>query len=81
VDEPWRDLRVGGRLRVVRFPSDWGRPGYHVPPRTRRPYRRPIERGRPVRVYEVNEGGLPWVRCRFRLAEGWEHHSLAVNED
>ncbi|MFO0798315.1 MAG: hypothetical protein U0804_12630 [Gemmataceae bacterium] len=81
MSEPWRELRVGDRIRVVRLPSGWGRPGYHVPTCTRRLFRRLIERGRPLRVYEVDEDGLPWVRCRFRLAKGWEHHFLAVNDD
>ena len=81
MSEPWRVLRLGDRIRVVRFPSEWERPGYHVPPCTRRLYRLLIERGRPVRVYEVDEYGLPWVRCRFRDSNGWEHHFLAVNDD
>jgi hypothetical protein len=79
--ESWRDLRVGDHIRIVRYPTDWERPDYHVATCTRRLYRRLIARRRPVRVYEVDGDGLPWVRCRFRLARGWEHHFLAVNDD
>jgi hypothetical protein len=80
VGESWQNLRVGDRIRIVRLPSDWEQPGYHVPPCTRRLYHLLIERRRPLRVYAVDEDGLPWVRCRFRRG-GWEHHFLAVNDD
>jgi hypothetical protein len=82
MNEAWRNLRVGDRIRMVRLPSAWQQPGYQVPRCTRRLYRRLIERRRPVRVYRIDEGGLPWIRCRFRQADGaWEHHFLAVNDD
>jgi hypothetical protein len=40
-----------------------------------------IARCRSLRVYEVDEWGAPWVRCRVRQADGgWEHHHLAFVE-
>lgn len=28
MDEPWRDLRVGDQVKIVRLPSWYGRSGY-----------------------------------------------------
>jgi hypothetical protein len=82
MSKSWRDLRVGDRIRIVRLPTGWERPGYHVPPATRRLYRLLIDRHRPVRVYEIDQSGLPWIHCRFQKRGGsWEHHFLAVNDD
>src|SRR4051794_3607054 len=82
MSESWRDLRVGDRIRFVRMPTEFDGPGYHVHPETRAVYRRLIERRRPVRVYEVDEWGAPWIRCRFKREDAsWEHHFLAVNHD
>ncbi|MCE9555467.1 MAG: hypothetical protein K8T91_19135 [Planctomycetes bacterium] len=80
--EPWRQLRVGDRIRIVRMPSDADRPGYTFHPETRRLYRRLISRNRAVRVFQVDEYRLPWIQCRFRRRNGgWEHHWLAVDDD
>jgi hypothetical protein len=82
MNEPWRQLKVGDRVRIVRMPSGVDEPGYRFPAETRRLYERLIERGYPQRIYEIDEWGLPWIDCRFRLADGqWEHHLLAVNDD
>ena len=80
--EMWRDLRVGDRIRIVRLPSGVDRPGYVFHPCTRRLYKKLIARRRPLRVYEIDEWGLPWIACRFRKEDDtWEHHFLAVNDD
>ncbi len=82
MDESWRDLRVGDRIRLVRMPSEFDQAGYYLHRDTRRVYKRLIERRRPVRVYEIDEWGLPWIECRFRRKDGWwERHSLAFNHD
>jgi hypothetical protein len=80
--EPWEDLRVGDRIRIVRMPSFADTPGAAFFPETRRLPKKLIARRRPVRVFQLDEYGLPWIRCRFRLRNGsWEHHWLAVNDD
>jgi hypothetical protein len=82
MNERWCDLRVGDRIRIVRLPSEWNLPGYHVPPCTKRLYQRLIARRRSVRISEIDELGLPWIRCQFRSRSGgWEYHFLAVNDD
>ncbi|MBN9520545.1 hypothetical protein J0H58_18805 [bacterium] len=81
-NDDWKRLRVGDRIRFVRMPWYTDTPGYTFPPETRRLYKRLIARGRPARVYEIDEYGLPWIRCRFRRRNSvWEHHFLAVNDD
>src|SRR5207237_7537709 len=80
--ERWYQLRVGDRIRIVRMPSDANTPGTTFFPETRRLYKKLIARRRPVRVFQIDEWGLPWIRCRFRLKDGsWEHHYLAVNDN
>jgi hypothetical protein len=80
--EPWRGLRIGDRVRIIRMPSDASTPGVSFFPETRRLYRKLIARSRPVRVFQIDEYGHPWVQCRFRLKDGrWEHHWLAIHDD
>jgi hypothetical protein len=81
VAEAWQDLRVGDRIRLVAEPPEWRQqPGYQLPPCTRRLWRLLIARRRPLRIYEVDEWGVPWARCRVRGRGGWEHHYLAIVE-
>jgi hypothetical protein len=81
MNEAWRGLRVGDRIRFVAMPPEWDRPGYYVHRDTRRLVRRLIERRRPLRVSKVDEWGVPWVECRFRRpAGGWVYHSLSIIE-
>lgn len=80
--EAWQDLQVGDRIRIVRMPSGVDEPGYTFHPETRRLYERLIERGYAQRICLIDQWGLPWIRCQFKLADGrWEYHSLAVNDD
>lgn len=80
--EPWRDLQVGDRVRIVRLPIGVDEPGYTFHDCTRKLYRNLIARGRSVRVCRIDDWGLPWIRCRFRRKDGrWEHHSLAIADD
>ena len=82
MDEDWRDLRVGDRIRLVAMPAEFDRPGYVLHPSTKQVYGRLIARRRPVRVVEIDPWGLPWIRCRFREADGrWADHNLAFDHD
>jgi hypothetical protein len=81
MDTAWQALRVGDRIRLIAEPPEWRQPGYHAPPDTRRLVRRLIARGRPLRICEVDEWGVPWVRCRVRRRTGsWEQHFVAITE-
>jgi hypothetical protein len=80
--EQWRELRVGDRIRIVRMPTGVDAPGYTSHRDTRRLYQRLIARRRSSRVFEIDDWGLPWIRCRFCRKHGiWEYHSLAINDD
>jgi hypothetical protein len=81
VPGPWRRLRVGDWIRIVRMPSDASKPGCTFPPETRALYRRLIARRRPLRVFRKDDDGLPWVRCRFAVRGGREYHELAIMDD
>ena len=49
---------------------------------TRRQYKKLIARRRPVRVFEIDEYGGPWIHCQFRDKNGnWEYHVLCVDDD
>jgi hypothetical protein len=79
--EDWQRLRVGDRIRLVAEPPEWQRPGYQLPRCTRRLWLLLIARRRPLRIYEIDEQGAPWVRCRVHGRDGgWEHHFLAIVE-
>jgi len=81
-EEQWRKLKVGNRIRIVRMPSEFSRPGYSVAGFTKKLYRDLIARGRSLRIAEIDTDGRPWVSCRFRLKDGrWDYHYLAVDDD
>ena len=45
-------------------------------------YKRLIARRRPVRVFRLDDWGLPWIRCNFRKKDGgWGYHTSAFNHD
>jgi hypothetical protein len=82
MNEEWRKLKVGDRVRVVRMPSGVDEPGYTFHRDTRKLYKRLIARGYTQRISKIDPRGVPWIECRFRLPDGrWEYHSLALNDD
>jgi hypothetical protein len=48
---------------------------------TRRLFRRLITRRRSLRICEIDDDGLPWIRCRFFHRGRWEHHALTIIEN
>jgi hypothetical protein len=80
--ELWKQLRVGDRVRLTEVPPEFLQEGYHIHKDTMRVYKRLVARRRPLRVYEIDEYGHPWVECRFRRKNGkYEIHWLAFNHD
>jgi hypothetical protein len=80
--ESWCELRIGDRIRLVAMPTEFAQAGYLLYPCTRRVYERLIARRRPVRVCRIDDWGIPWIRCQFRLKDGRRgYHSLAFNHD
>jgi hypothetical protein len=34
-----------------------------------------------MRICEIDDWGMPWIRCRFRRKNGrWVHHGLGLDE-
>jgi hypothetical protein len=55
--------------------------GYNIHRETWQLYKRLLARGRPMRICEIDDWGLPYVCCRFRRKNGrWEHHWLGLDE-
>jgi len=80
--EPWRELRVGDRIRIVKLPSYPPASWFKKFPETRRLDRKLIARNRAVKVYQIDKFGVPWICCVFRdKRTGWECHFLAVDDD
>jgi len=76
----WMQLRVGDFVRLVEFPPEFLLPNRGIHRSTRQVYKRLLARRRPLRVYEIDETNLPWIRCQFRRKNGfWEYHYLAIN--
>ena len=79
--EPWRDLRVGDRIRIVRIPSP-DVLGFDLRRNTKQFYKRLITLRRIVTVNEIDQWGVPWIQCRIRGDTGkLEYHFLAINDD
>lgn len=82
MNEPWRDLRVGDAVRIVRLPGEFDRPGYRVHPSTRRLYERLIAGGKTFRIREIDQWGYPRIHVRQRCKDGSVgHHTLALCDD
>lgn len=78
--EMWRELKVGDQVRLVAIPPEFLREGYGIHKETMRLYKKLLARRRPLRVFQICDWGLPWIRCRFQRKNGqWEWHSLAIN--
>lgn len=80
--ELWRSLRVGDRVRLIEYPTEFLQPGYYIHPDTVRVYKGLLRRKTPLRVYEIDEYDSPWIACRFRRRNGgYEWHTLRVDHD
>jgi hypothetical protein len=70
----WRRLRLGDRIRVVRFPE------FTMHADTKQAYQYLVGRQRPVTVSNVDEDGMPWIRFRTRDEDGRvSHHGMLIN--
>jgi hypothetical protein len=77
----FRDLKVGDKVRLVEIPKFY-RVGYNIHRDTMWVYRQILARKRPMRIWLIDEWGLPWVQCRFRRKDGrWRHDSLGLDKE
>jgi hypothetical protein len=80
--EPWRNLKVGDRVRIARLPSRESLDGYVLPADTRRIYRLLMKRKRILEIDEIDKRWrLPWIKFTLKTEDGLEHHWLALNDD
>jgi hypothetical protein len=75
-----QSLKVGDLIRFISIPEEWSRPGYWVPASSRAFMKAMIKRGRPARVYKIDESGQPWIRARLRQRGMVGYHSWSVFE-
>jgi hypothetical protein len=81
MDEPWRELRVGDQVRIVRRPQQ-GMPWSRLDNDARRLYDRLIAEGVVLAVSEIDEWGCPWIEYHWRHEDGsLEYHQLAIDDD
>lgn len=62
MDERFRQLQVGDQIRFLAIPG-LGVPGFYLHEDTRRLFERLVAEGVSLRVYRIDESGLPWVKC------------------
>jgi hypothetical protein len=78
--ELWRVLKVGDQIRLFEIPPEFSQKGYYIHRDTMRIYKKLLARGRPLRIRDIDEYGLPWISCRVpRTGGDWEWHWLAFN--
>jgi hypothetical protein len=74
-------LNVGDLLRITGHIPHYGK-HHTLLPETIRVWKKLAKRGRPVRIFKIDEYGMPWYRCRFKRKNGgWEHHWLNVMDE
>lgn len=74
-------LSVGDHVRILGIPGICIK-GYRLHPDTKRAYKTLIARGRSVRIYKIDENGLPWFNFRIKTKNAtWEYHSMCIAID
>ncbi len=84
LNDDWRFLRVGHRIRFIRLPTEFGALASDtvLAPEEVRLYKKLISRGRPACVSEIDKDGRPWICVRFRQSNGrLDIHFLAVDDN
>ena len=80
--EPWRNLRIGDRIRITHILSEYLKPNYTFPDETRELYEHLIERRQILTIDEICDHNLPWVSYEQTMDDGEVvYHSLAVDDD
>jgi len=79
--EDWRQLKVGDRVRIVRLPSEFSQPGFHVDNDTVSFYRHLIDSGCVLKVTEIDPKGRPRIEYEWKKLTGIESHGLLINDD
>ena len=75
-----KTLKVGDKVRFISVPKEWSDPKITVHRDDVKFMKAIIARGRPSRIYEVDEYGTPWVAMRLQGLSGLEHHTWGIME-
>ncbi|MFO0914793.1 MAG: hypothetical protein U0795_17675 [Pirellulales bacterium] len=84
MDELWRALRLGDRVRMVHMPNDFSvkTGGYLLHPETEEFYRHLIDESAVLTISKIDAWGVPWIDYTWVRIDGTEElHSLALNHD
>ncbi len=73
-------LKVGDKVRFTSIPEEWNRLRITLHRDDLAFMKYVIARGRPSRVYEVDENGIPWVAMRIQGPKGLEFHTWGIFE-
>jgi hypothetical protein len=79
MDERFRTLRVGDRIRILAVPGQ-GLPGFYLHEDTRKLFERLVGEQTILQVYRIDEWGLPWVKCCFADVPEECQDDLAIDE-
>ena len=76
-----KELRVDDKVRFVSLPDEWADPDFRIHDESAEFMEALIRRGRPARVYEVDDDGWPWIKARLLEDDGEIHeHTWLIFE-
>lgn len=84
MDDLWRNLRVGDRVRIVHVPLEFASAPetYCLHDETRELYERLIIKAAILIVTEIDDWDVPWIDYTWVRSDGVEEfHSLGLNHD
>ena len=84
MDELWRTLRIGDRVRIAHTPLKFASAPepYRLDPETEELYRHLATEAAVLTVTETDDWGVPWIDYLWVRSNGTEeHHSLGLNHD
>ena len=82
MNEAWRNLCVGHRIRITHIPPEFLRPNYTFHEDTKRLYEHLIASRRILTVGWIDEHETPWVEYEWKTEDGEiEYHCLAIDDN
>lgn len=83
MDDLWRTLRIGDRVRIAHMPQDFaGAPDtYRLHDETRELYEHLIAENAILTVTEIDDWDAPWIDYTWVRNGIEEFHSLGLNHD
>lgn len=83
-EQDWRLLKLGDKVRIVRIPSLFNEPHYHIGEwkETFSLYRQLIANQEVLSITEIDEDGRPWIEYESTDKDGFTtSHALALDDD